>query len=253
MLHPKTRIITCGGSPLHSRRGIAMHRQIRDLCKERTPNALLIPTATYDSPETAAAFNRVYGDQLGCQTRVLNLISSAPSKAKLRDAIQSADIVFVSGGNTLKLMRRWRKLGVDRMMLLAQRRGVVLAGSSAGAICWYAFGHSDSMAYYNPDQWDHIRVKGLGVIPATCCPHVLAEDRIDHFKHMIARRGGIGIGIDNDCAIAWLGDQYRVMTARRGAKAFRIVRVRGEIVTTVIDPTDEPRPVAELLHDVDTG
>ncbi len=247
MLHPQTRIVSCGGSPLTSRSGIAMHEQIRELCGKRTPNALLIPTATYDNPETAAAFEHLYGGRLGCTTSVLNLLDSPPTKTERRARVQAADIIFVSGGNTLKLMRRWRRLGVDRLMAQAQRRGVILAGSSAGAICWYAFGHSDSMAYYHPEQWDYIRVRGLGFIPATCCPHVLAEDRIEHFQRMIARRGGIGIGIDNDCAIAWFGATYRVLTARRGAKAFKIVRSRGTVTTTLIEPADEPRPSVDLL------
>ncbi len=249
MLHRQSCIVTCGGSPLHGRRGLAMHKQIRDLCAQQTPIAVLIPTATYDNPETAAAFERVYGDHLGCDTRVMNLLGATPALTKLRDVVRSADIIFVSGGNTLKAMRRWRKLGVDRLLRQAHRRGTVLAGSSAGAICWYTFGHSDSMAYYDPDHWDYIRVRGLGIIPATCCPHVLAEDRIDHFQGMIGHRGGIGIGIDNDCAIAWLGTRYRVLTTRQGAKAFRIVRSRGKVVTTVIEPAHEGRPVAELLKD----
>ena len=227
-----------------------MHEQIRGLCGKRAPNALLIPTATYDNPDTAAAFERLYGGRLGCRTKVMNLLTDPPTKTERRALVQSADIIFVSGGNTLKLMRRWRTLGVDRLLTQAQRRGVVLAGSSAGAICWYAFGHSDSMAYYHPEHWDYIRVRGLGFIPATCCPHVLAEDRIDHFQRMIARRGGIGIGIDNDCAIAWIGTTYRVLTARRGAKAFRVVRARGTVTTTAIVPSDDARPAMELLSDV---
>jgi len=224
-----------------------MHQQIRGLCARRTPNALIIPTATYDNPETVAAFERVYGKRLGCNVSVMNLLGSTPAKSELKNTIQSADIIFVSGGNTLKLMRRWRKLGVDRLLLAAQRRGAILAGSSAGAICWYAFGHSDSMGFYNPDDWDYIRVKGLGIIPATCCPHVMAEDRIRHFQRMIGRRGGTGIGIDNDCAIAWIGNTYRVLTARRDAKAFRVVRNRGRVITTVIEHAQEPRPAVELF------
>ncbi len=224
-----------------------MHERIRGFCSKRKPNALLIPTATYDNPETAAAFERVYGGKLGCDAHVLNLLGSTPSQSALRNVIGAADIILVSGGNTLKMMRRWRKLGVDRLLMRAQRRGVVLAGSSAGAICWYAFGHSDSMAYYHPEQWDYIRVRGLGIIPATCCPHVLAENRIKHFQRMIATRGGIGIGIDNDCAIAWLGNQYRVLTTRRSAEAFKIVRSHGKVITTAIEPSRESRPAAELL------
>jgi dipeptidase E len=248
MLHPNTRIVTCGGSPLYGRQGVAMHEQIRALCTKRKPSALLIPTATYDRSDTVAHFERTYGSKLGCKTAALLLLDRTPSRSEIKTAIESADIIVVSGGNTLKLMRRWRKLGVDQLLLRAQRRGVVLAGSSAGAICWYDYGHSDSMAYYNPEDWDYIRVRGLGIIPATCCPHVLAEGRLAHFQRMIQKRGGLGIGIDNDCAIAYEGDTYRVLTARRDAQAFRITRNRGNVTTIPIEQVRKPPPVQELLQ-----
>ena len=224
-----------------------MHERIRGLCTKRTPNALLIPTATYDRPDTVAQFERTYGRKLGGNAKVLLLIGRTPSKSEITKAIASADIIVVSGGNTLKLMRRWRKLSVDRLLLRAQRRGVVLAGSSAGAICWFDYGHSDSMAYYHPEEWAYIRVRGLGVIPATCCPHVLAEGRLGHFEGMIRKRGGIGIGIDNDCAILWRGESCEVMRVRRDAQAFRVSRRRGEVRTEVIEERGGARSLESLL------
>jgi dipeptidase E len=247
LLHPKTCIVACGGSPLHGRNGVAMHRQIRALCKKKRPNALLIPTATYDHPETVANFNQTYSAKLGCRTDALLLLNDPPSHKAVKTAIESADIVVVSGGNTLKMMRRWRKLGVDRLLIAAQRRGTVLAGSSAGAICWFDHGHSDSMAYYHPEDWNYIRVRCLGIIPATGCPHVLAEGRLRHFEHMIAKRGGIGIGIDNDCAIAWIGGRYRVFRARPNAKAFRVTKRRGGVDTVEIRSAVKGSPVESLL------
>jgi dipeptidase E len=58
----------------------------------------------------------------------------------------------VGGGNTLKMMRRWRKLGVDQFLERAYHKGAVLSGISAGAICWFVYGHSDSQQFYHPDQ-----------------------------------------------------------------------------------------------------
>ena len=247
MLHPNTRIVSCGGSPLFGRLGIRMHEQVRQLCDRKKPKALLIPTATYDNPDTVANFEATYGSRFGCEVDSLLLLGEPPSRKAMKAAMESADIIVVSGGNTLKMMRRWRTLGVDRLLVLAQSRGTVLAGSSAGANCWFQYSHSDSMAFYRPQEWDYIRVRGLGIIPATCCPHVLAEDRLQHFERMILNRGGIGIGIDNDCAIAWLGSAYRVLRARKDAKAFRITRWRGKIETTEIRPPRTGAPIESLL------
>ena len=247
MLHEQTRIVACGGVPLDAPHCRTIHRFIRDLCGKATPRALLIPTASYDDPEVYGKFQATHGNALGCRTKVLYLLGAAPSKRELRDAIQSADLIWVSGGNTLKLMRRWRRLGVDALLRKAHRRGVVLAGSSAGALCWFGHGHSDSMSFYHPEKWDYIRVRGLGLIPATGCPHVLAEDRMAHFQAMMWKHPGAGIAIDNDCAIAFAGNEYRVLTARRDAKAFLLRKTDGTLVTREIPKSKSFRPANEIL------
>ena len=95
---------------------------------------------------------------------MLNLLGRNPSDDELRSKILSPDIIYVGGGNTLKMMRRWRYLGVDSLIRQAWENGTVLSGVSAGAICWFEWGHSDSMASYNPDDWKYIRVAGTGLI-----------------------------------------------------------------------------------------
>ncbi|MDP6042702.1 MAG: Type 1 glutamine amidotransferase-like domain-containing protein, partial [Candidatus Latescibacteria bacterium] len=136
--------------------------EIIKLTKKKRPRALLIPTATYDRPEVYDGFQERFGEGRGCETDVLYLLKDPPSTRTIRKKVLTSDIIFVSGGNPLKMMRRWRKLGVDRILMQAYRNQKVLCGVSAGAICWSAFGHSDSMGFYHPDNWDYIRVKALG-------------------------------------------------------------------------------------------
>jgi dipeptidase E len=69
------------------------------------------------------------------------------------------------------MMRIWRRLGVDKVLKGAYEAGIVLAGISAGSICWFDSGHSDSMSFYNPRNWKYINVKGLGLIHGVHCPH----------------------------------------------------------------------------------
>jgi len=76
----------------------------------------------------------------------------------------SSDIVYVGGGNTLLMMRIWRRFGLDKVLKGAYEAGIVLAGISAGSICWFDSGHSDSMSFYNPRNWKYINVKGLGLM-----------------------------------------------------------------------------------------
>jgi dipeptidase E len=86
---------------------------------------------------------------LKCKTDVLFLIKEQPSKESIQRKILSADIIYVGGGNTLQMMCIWRRLRVDTLLISAYENGTVLSGISAGAICWFDSGHSDSMSFFN--------------------------------------------------------------------------------------------------------
>ena len=144
-------------------------------------------------------------------------------------------------------MRRWRRLGVDRMLVDAHRRGTVLAGLSAGAVCWFRFGHSDSMSFYHPERWDYIRVRCLGLIPGTCCPHYDGEHRDASFRSMIGRTGGVGIALDDGCALEVVDGAYRILTSRPEAGAYRVTRHRGRVEQEPIPQRADDAPLADLF------
>ena len=169
------KLVAIGGGEMAERETLAIDREIVSLTGKDRPNALFIPTASGDSPEYWQSFREVYGQELGCETDVLYLLGVSPTTEELERMILSVDLVYVGGGNTLKMMRRWRKLGVDRVLNEAYRKGVVLSGLNAGCICWFSWGHSDSMAFYRSDSWRYIRVRGMGLIDALVCPHFDGE------------------------------------------------------------------------------
>ncbi len=210
------------------------------------PVALFIPTASSDSEDYAQIVADVYGGQLGCTVNVLRLIANPPPYEQIADLIRGSDLIYVGGGNTLKMMRLWRRLGVDTLLLEAYANGKVLCGLSAGALCWFQFGHSDSMSFYHPDDWDYIRVKCLGILPFTGCPHYDGEGRDQSFQAMIARDGGIGIAIDDCAAFEVDGDRYRILSARDSAGAYRVERIRGQVVQIPIPVSPELQPLASL-------
>ena len=109
------------------RETLAIDRKIVCLTGKGSPKALFIPTASGDSPRYWQSFQEVYGEELGCESDVLYLLGVSPTKEELEQRILSADLVYVGGGNTLKMMRRWRKLGVDKVLKEAYRRGIVLS------------------------------------------------------------------------------------------------------------------------------
>jgi len=246
------KIVAVGGGDMREGDTLPIDREVITLTGRARPKALFIPTASYDSVEYWEGFQRIYGGELGCETAVLYLLNLAPSRAELEESILSSDLIYVGGGNTLKMMRRWRKLGVDRLLEQAYNRGTVLAGVSAGAICWFSYGHSDSMAFYHPDDWSYIRVKGMGLIDSLACPHFNGETdgvkRKQDFLQMVERHRAMGIGIDNHCAIVFVDGGFRVIACRPGAGAYQVDKGGQGVAVREIAQIEELKPVSTLLQ-----
>jgi dipeptidase E len=238
------KIVAIGGGELTD--NMAIHREILGLTGVRRPRALYIPTASYDDAQRFRQFKEVYESLSGCVTDVLYLLEARPSRREIERKILGSQAIYVGGGNTLKMMRRWRFLGVDAILKRACDGGIVLAGSSAGGICWFAHGHSDSMRFYNPENWLYTRVRGLGLLDLTFCPHYDSEKRDKDFRAMMLYWGGIGIGLDDNAALEVVGRQFRIISSREEASAHRIHRSKGKVVTEDIEAGPRFRPLSLL-------
>lgn len=242
------RIVAIGGGDLGKGHTRPIDRHIVALTGRRRPNALFIPTASGDNVQYWGKFRRVYGRRLGCRCDVLYAMAERPSMRTIRRKVDGADLIYVGGGNTLKMMRRWHFLGIDRALRRAYRRGAVLCGASAGAICWFEHGHSDSLRGYGHQDWEYIRVSGLGLLRGTLCPHFHQEDREADFLDMIRRRGGLGVALDDGCALEVVEGQYRVLAAVRSAKAYTVRRRRGHVIVREITREKRRRPLAQVYQ-----
>ena len=241
-------IVAIGGGSMIEGATRSIDEHIVKLTGKKNPRALFLPTASSDDPLYWENFQKVYGDKLGCRPEVLFLLKRKISKKEITDKIERADIIYVGGGNTLKMMRRWRLLGVDVLIKKAWKKGTIMAGTSAGAICWFRYGHSDSMAYYHPDKWKHIRVKGLGIIDTTFCPHYLKEKRDNHFKEMMLQRGGKGIACDDCSAIEIRNtNSYKIIKSKKSAGAYSVFKRNGEIFQAEINETKEFQKLKPLI------
>ena len=242
------KIVAIGGGNLRQKSTLVIDQAIIALTGKTLPKFLFIPTASSDDPKYAEIMTQYYRD-LGCETDTLWLLTRHPDLAKIKAQIQAADIIYVGGGNTLKMLRRWRKLGIDRLLRQAYQAGKVLCGVSAGAICWFAGGHSDSMSFYDPKNWQYIRVSGLGLLPGTHCPHydsaTLGVKRADSFQAMMQARGGVGIAIEDDCALAFVDGQYRVLSGNN-KQAYVLRKIRGQMVIQTLTVDQGWQPVSNL-------
>lgn len=241
-----------GGGQIRTRSTLAIDREIIRLSNKRRPKIVFIPSASLDSPEYCTQFSDYFGAFLGCKTDALLLVTGRPSAREIEKTIMSSDIVYVGGGNTLFMMRLWRRLGLDKVLTTAYESGIVLAGISAGAICWFDSGHSDSMSFYHPRNWKYINVKGLGLINGVLCPHyngmTRGVPRRRDFRRMMDRIGGTGIALENNCAIEVVdGALYRVIASKPYPRAYKVQRMGGSVVAQQILKQEQFAPLKPLL------
>jgi dipeptidase E len=246
-------IVAIGGGEIRTRGTAAIDREIIRLSGKKNPKLLFIPTASSDSERYWKHVREYFGEFLKCKTDVLFLMAGDLSGNQIRKKILSADIVYVGGGNTLHMMRVWRRFGVDKLLKAAYANGTVLSGISAGSICWFESGHSDSMSFYDPRKWKYINVKGLGLIQGIHCPHynsrTIGIPRRKHFRDMIRKTGGIGIAIENNCAIEFIdGKFYRVITSKSCPRAYKVYKSGGKVVAEQIRQGKQLAPIKHLYY-----
>jgi dipeptidase E len=246
-------LVAIGGGVIRTRGTAEIDREIIRLSNRKYPTVLFIPTASSDSERYCQRFVEHFGKFLNCKTDVLRLLDEPPSAQQIERKILSADIIYVGGGNTLFMMRLWRRFGVDKLLRMAYEKGIVLSGISAGAICWFDSGHSDSMSFYNPRNWKYINVKGLGLIKGVHCPHYSSMTRgvprRRDFQEMIRRIGGFGIALENNCAIEFINARFfRVIKSKANARAYRVRKSGGIIAAEQIRQQDGLVPI-ECLYE----
>src|ERR1700683_671103 len=128
-------IVAIGGGQIRTRGTAPIDREIIRLTNKTRPKFLFIPTASSDSERYWKHVQEYFGGFLKCKTDVLFLIAEQISTKQIRRKIRWADIIYVGGGNTLQMLRVWRRVGVDKLLKSAYDKGTVLSGISAGAIC----------------------------------------------------------------------------------------------------------------------
>ncbi|MFH1400727.1 MAG: peptidase E [Nanoarchaeota archaeon] len=243
------KIVAIGGGGIsrHGKKGetTAIDRRIVALSGKRRPRLLFIPTASGDDERYAFLITRHFA-KLGCRVETLCLLRSRPSVSTIRSLIASADIIYVGGGNTLRMMNLWRRLGVDRLLVAAARRGCVMSGLSAGAICWFRQGNSDSRKYSGKSK-ALIKVRGLGLIDAFACPHFDTEkNRPKGLKNDMRTTKGVGIAIEECAALVCVDGSFEEIVSRKGAKVHKAFWRKGKY--HLVPLTSKSLAASELLR-----
>ncbi len=183
--------------------------------KRERPRVLFVPTAVGDAAEPT--LNIV--SQLTDRTQVSHLPFFPWPRPDLRGLVLDQDVIYVSGGNTANALAIWRVHGFDRILREAWEAGVVLTGWSAGMICWFEAGVTDS---FGP-QLEGMR-DGLGFLPGSACPHYDGEgERRPVYTRLVREGFPPGLAADDCVALRFDGTELaEVVSARDGAGAYRV-------------------------------
>jgi peptidase E len=208
------QIVACGGLGDEDGAG-RLIRFVLGLSGKERPRVCLVPTATSELPEYTVRFYAELGPYAECSH-----VSFFPWPSEdLRDHVLSRDVIFVSGGNTANMLAVWRVHGFDEILREAWEAGIVLAGSSAGMICWFEAGVTDS---FGP-QLEGMR-DGLGFLAGSACPHYDGEERRRPvYRELVANGFPAGLAADDGVGLHFVGTELKgAVSVLEDANAYRV-------------------------------
>ena len=211
------RIVAIASGDLLSTR--PLNKYAIKLAKKKNPNVLFIGTASRDAQDYQDTFTKEY-NKMGCEVKYLCLVP-ATGEDRINNLLSWADIIYVGGGDTVFMMQLWKKYGVDeKLKKIYEKDSAVLTGISAGAICWFCCGHSDSQSFSKESEWEYCWADGLGIVPMAFCPHY--EERQSSFDTMLLEKNMPGLAMENNTAFVENdGERYFIRSSNE-AQAFLI-------------------------------
>jgi dipeptidase E len=207
------------------------------LTKKPNPKICFLPTATGDNPTTIVNWYAVC-EGLPMMPYVQKaFVASYTEKETFEEKLLSMDAIVVGGGNTLDMMAIWKVQGIDTVLKKAYNKGIVLSGGSAGSLCWFQGGTTDSRPK------DLSIVQCLGFIQTSHCPHYHSEPlrKPLYFENILKGKLSPGYAIDDKAGIVFENEKYiRTVALDDKSNAYYVSVINGQIDEKLL-------PVAEIL------
>lgn len=198
------RILCIGGGELKTRETLEIDAYLAEEAKKRAGDSracgLFLPTASYDCMPYYNTFHKVYTGLFNIKTDVALVHRREADPEKLRAKFEKADFIYAGGGNTVYMIERWRECGILDLLREAYERGVILAGLSAGAICWFQRMYTDSVT-----EGEYAMHDGLGWLAGTVSPHY--NERAEEFDRVLLALGGTAWGLENNAALEFVNGE----------------------------------------------
>lgn len=197
---------------------------------KKRPKVCFVPTASADSADYTVRFYKAFSS-LPCVPSHLPLF--VPPTADLRSYVLEKDVIYVGGGNTKNLMALWKEWKLDSIFREAWNQGTILAGISAGSLCWFEQGITDSI------PGDLTPISCLGFLKGSNCPHYDGEkNRRPTYQRLIGEKKiQGGMAADDGVALHYVGKSLKnIVSSRRDAKAYQVELRDRKIIETSINP-----------------
>ncbi len=233
------KIIAIWWGEIKDKETFLIDKEIVNLSWKKNPKILFIPTASSDAEWYCLWFKKYFEENFNVKVDTLCCINKKYTEQELEKKILWSDIIYVWGWNTLKMMKIWRKIWIDKLLKKAYEKGIVLSGLSAGSICWFKYWNSDSWKF---TSWSDklLKVQWLNLIPMLHCPHYETKwHREDSLKIMLKWIPETAIALENFSAIEIVDDKYRILTSRNWAKAYKIYRKNWKHIRQIIEEKKE--------------
>jgi dipeptidase E len=204
---------------------------VRTLAPAREPRICLLPTAGGDSEDQICRFHAAFGDRL-CEPSAVSLFRLGSRPVPLREHLLAQDVIYVGGGSMVNLLALWRAHALDEILREAWQAGIVLAGLSAGSMCWFQHGVTKSIG--RPAL-----TRGLGFLPGSNSVHYDGEpERRAFYLEAVAQgHAPAGWGVDDGAGLLFRGTRLaEVVASRPGARAYRVHARAGAAVEEEIEP-----------------
>lgn len=223
------KLICIGGGEIpRIKNGIELPYETKEIDEEivktsnkKNPKLLFIGTASSHSYDYYLVIKKIY-ENLGCTVSNLDLLADNINMTDVKNSILNTDIIYVGGGNTRFMLEKWRKLGIDKLLIQAYNKGIVCSGLSAGSYCWFK---------YNYDL-----IEGMGIINAINCVHYDQKDNEakEKFYDVIKDKNMEGIALDNCVAIGFLDGKIKIIKSNPNRNAYKVIYENGEIIEKII-------------------
>ena len=222
------KIIAIGGGELREKTTLQIDEYIANLAKERAgdrrANALFIPTASHDFMPYYNTFHKVYTGVFNIKTDVALTVFKEIDLEKMKGKFEKADLIYVGGGDTVFMIESWKQSGLLPLIKEAYQRGVILAGLSAGAICWFSDIYTDSLK--TDDGNEYAMFKGLGWIEGVASPHY--NERACEFDKIVSENFELAYGIENDAAMIFEDEKF-VASMSSGGSVYALKGKNGKL------------------------